>query len=372
MVNINDSLAVKPKSKRIFYFDALRAMAIIAVIVIHVFSETMVLFKYGQLPFHSGGWLFEDVLGVCFRFGVDLFLMLAGALSLGRDWDIKTFLGKRLPRIVIPFLFWGFVLSSLLLIFTVVFPDFYWLHDQIAAFLSPVGFLKTLYLFYMAKAICSAPYWFFWMILGTYLIMPIFNRWLLHSDLKEAEYFLVFWLITCVFSFTLNMEFPIKLTYFVSPIGLVVCGYYLRYTERKFLNNPYLALVVLIIVSAISTYIGYLRSDPTNISCFNRYSIFNTLIAISLFIIFKNFSKFNLKVKFNAFRKLLSSLAKYSYGIYLVHYPLIFMSGYVLPKASMPYGLLIVVSICIGLFGSMAILAILNRVPYVNGIIGAK
>ena len=88
MVNINDSLAVKPKSKRIFYFDALRAMAIIAVIVIHVFSETMVLFKYGQLPFHSGGWLFEDVLGVCFRFGVDLFLMLAGALSLGRDWDI--------------------------------------------------------------------------------------------------------------------------------------------------------------------------------------------------------------------------------------------------------------------------------------------
>ncbi len=78
MVNINDSLAVKPKSKRIFYFDALRAMAIIAVIVIHVFSETMVLFKYGQLPFHSGGWLFEDVLGVCFRFGVDLFLMLAG------------------------------------------------------------------------------------------------------------------------------------------------------------------------------------------------------------------------------------------------------------------------------------------------------
>ena len=83
MVNINDSLAVKPKSKRIFYFDALRAMAIIAVIVIHVFSETMVLFKYGQLPFHSGGWLFEDVLGVCFRFGVDLFLMLALGKRLG-------------------------------------------------------------------------------------------------------------------------------------------------------------------------------------------------------------------------------------------------------------------------------------------------
>ena len=167
--------------------------------------------------------------------------MLAGALSLGRDWDIKTFLGKRLPRIVIPFLFWGFVLSSLLLIFTVVFPDFYWLHDQIAGFLSPVGFLKTLYLFYMAKAICSAPYWFFWMILGTYLIMPIFNKWVANSDMGELEYFLIFWLITCIFDYTLGFPFPVKLTYFVSPIGLVVLGYYLRYTERDILNNPYFA-----------------------------------------------------------------------------------------------------------------------------------
>ena len=52
---------------------------------------------------------------VCFRFGVPLFLMLAGALSLGRDWDIKTFLGKRLPRIIEPFIFWGLILSALVI-----------------------------------------------------------------------------------------------------------------------------------------------------------------------------------------------------------------------------------------------------------------
>ena len=358
MANINDSLAVKPKSKRIFYFDALRAMAIIAVIVIHVFSETMVLFKYGQLPFHSGGWLFEDVLGVCFRFGVDLFLMLAGALSLGRDWDIKTFLGKRLPRIVIPFLFWGFVLSSLLLIFTVVFPDFYWLHDQIAGFLSPVGFLKTLYLFYMAKAICSAPYWFFWMILGTYLIMPIFNKWVANSDMGELEYFLIFWLITCIFDYTLGFPFPVKLTYFVSPIGLVVLGYYLRYTERDILNNP-----------------------STKFYTFDRYSIFMSLEVIGVFLLFKNAGKFNIHLNFfenpeGIFRKSAFALAKYSYGIYLIHAFIVVLLVKLLFQfnvdAMMPIELFIIMVLVLTIGIAVMVMAILSRIPYVSGWIGAK
>lgn len=51
-----------------------------------------------------------------FRFGVPLFLMLAGALSLGKNWTIKSFLKKRIPRIVPPFLFWGIILTTLTLI----------------------------------------------------------------------------------------------------------------------------------------------------------------------------------------------------------------------------------------------------------------
>lgn len=43
MVNLNESLVGKPKSKRIFYFDALRALAIISVITIHVFASTFYL-----------------------------------------------------------------------------------------------------------------------------------------------------------------------------------------------------------------------------------------------------------------------------------------------------------------------------------------
>ena len=360
MVNINDSLAVKPKSKRIFYFDALRAMAIIAVIVIHVFSETMVLFKYGQLPFHSGGWLFEDVLGVCFRFGVDLFLMLA----------------KRLPRIVIPFLFWGFVLSSLLLIFTVVFPDFYWLHDQIAAFLSPVGFLKTLYLFYMAKAICSAPYWFFWMILGTYLIMPIFNKWLLHSDLVEAEYFLILWLIVCLFDYTLHINFPVNLTYFSSPIGFVILGYYLRHTKRRILNNPYFALALTLFSAALTIVLVIAFSSASEFYVFDRYSLLLALEIAGVFLLFKNFYKFNIDLNFNenlksVFKRIILDIAKYSYGIYLIQG--LFLCVYVKIVPYYEYYSNFISIFILIVLSSMVTMYICDKIPYIcNIFIGSK
>ena len=91
MTNANET---KGKKKRIFYFDALRALAIICVIIIHIyaFTKANVISEYAAIP--SIKWLFTQFLGIPFRIGVDLFLMLSGALSLGRVWDIKTFLGK--------------------------------------------------------------------------------------------------------------------------------------------------------------------------------------------------------------------------------------------------------------------------------------
>ena len=88
--------------------------------------------------------------------------------------------------------------------------------------------LGTVYNTFLFKTPCFSPYWFFWMILGTYLIMPIFNKWLLHSDLKEVEYFLIIWVISTIFDYTLMKSCPVNLSYFTSPIGVVVLGYYFK------------------------------------------------------------------------------------------------------------------------------------------------
>lgn len=218
------------------------------------------------------------------------------------------------------------------------------------------------------------PYWFFWMIFGVYLIMPIFNKWIRNSDIREVEYFLVIWLVTCLFDFTLFIDFPINLTYFSGPIGLVVLGYYLKNTERKLLNNPYFGIILCIASYGLMVALTYAFS-PTNdetIFEFYRYSIIVVAEIIGIFIFAKNFGKLNINISSNnIFGKLISSLAFYSYGIYLTHRVfLIFVYTYIAYRLSCFE--MIFCYFFATLIISWVVLAILNRVPYLNKVIGVK
>lgn len=365
---------VKKKKKHIFYFDALRALAITCVIMIHVLARlkgNVMVFYDGTLNFN---WVFGDFFYVTTVIGVDLFLMLSGALSLGREWNIKSFLGKRLPRIIEPFIFWGIVLSLFVISIQYFNPGFLHVID---------GFNITNIVNFIIGAWRHTSwgfgqYWFFWMILGTYLIMPIFNKWLLHADLKEAEYFLVIWLITCIFDYTLFINFPIKITYFSGPIGMVVAGYYLRHTQRKIFTNKYLPIILIVGVIACEIYASFLLSSPTKLFKFDRYSIFSAIEVIGVFLLFRNFSDIKINNKFlkvpdKIFHSSVASIAKYSYGIYLLDQVIINLvirvlkvchfNGY---KSSIILAFILSFGVC------WLIMAIFNRIPYVNRVIGAK
>ena len=389
MTNIEEGPVQKPKSKRIFYLDALRALAILSVIIIHVAASTQYLVNGNSAvyPFLSRSWFLNDIMALCFRIGVVLFLMLAGALSLGRSWDIKTFLGRRIPRIVLPFAFWGLVLSILIALYVWYVPNgianfsaFYLSRIEPLLSYDLMGFLTFLYNYYMAYSYTSYAYWFFWMILGTYLIMPIFDKWVANSNLNELEYFLFFWLITCIFDFTLKIQFPIKLTYFVSPIGLVVLGYYLRHTERKWLNNPYIALLLIIAACACEIAISATYSTPDSIYKLDRYSIFTAIEVIGIWQLFKNIGKFNIHIRFfenpdGIFRRAISGLAKNSYGIYLVQYFMIAaMDGLVtiLGISTKSYPLTVFLIFVLSTFLSWALIELLSYIPGLGKAIGSK
>lgn len=369
------------KKKRIVYLDTLRALAIISVIAFHVYCRA------GQIVFHdfatipSLNWFIAVILGPCSRYGVDIFLMLSGALSLGRQWDIKTFLSKRISRIVLPYLFWCITLSLFLILVTKFAPN---IMPLAASYRLPLDIVQYDSLpvfadFIINKVIfANTPWftqnWFFWMILGTYLIMPIFNKWLYNANLKEAEYFLVIWLISCIFDYTLFIEFPIKITYFSGPIGMVVLGYYLRHTERKIFNELKYSIIILLIGIFSTILASYMMSDNSHIFAFHRYSIFMAITAVGIFTLFKNIEKENIDF-FNSpnsiFRKITFSIAKYSYGIYLNH--MVFLNLIFLLSSTIFYFKGVA---AITLFGTIIIcwliLAILNRIPYINQIIGAK
>ena len=335
----------------------MRALAIISVILVHVFdggTRHLIVAEYSAVP--SLNWFICSFIINFFRIGVPLFLMLSGALSLGRDWTIRSFLGKRLPRIIYPFVFWLLFLSVMLVL--------------INSFIHPLkihGLFSLITVGALGKNNYFYQDWFFWMILGTYLIMPIFNKWIQHSDMKELEYFLSIWLITCIFDFTLRMQFPIKLSYFTSPIGLVVLGYYLRYTERELFNKKYFAVLLIIFSIASMMICSYMFSNDTLIYRFDRYAIFMALNAAGVFLLFKNFN-FNPK---GIIRDFITRIAQYSYGIYLAHVAVLSVTIEIFEK-TLPYNLWTITLVLVTLFVPMGLLYIFSKVPYLKDIIGVK
>ena len=89
------------KSKRIIYFDVIRIMSIIGILFCHA-SALYIVSDIGTPNFYITA--FYD----CFRdFSVPLFVMLSGALLIGKNDSLIAFFKRRLSRIFIPFLFWA-------------------------------------------------------------------------------------------------------------------------------------------------------------------------------------------------------------------------------------------------------------------------
>ena len=348
-------------SKRIFYFDALRAMAILCVVLLHVTCHLKELMNYSIVTIHSFSGAFVLFSINFFTIGVSLFLLLSGALLLGRDSSIKDFLSKRLPRIIKPFVFWSAVFTILLVAVSFIFTGVNFVSD-----FSIYGILKLFWDTLMCKAPGSAVYWYFWMMFGVYLIMPILNKWVKHSDLSELEYFLALWLISIFFDYTLMQPCPVKLSYFTSPAGLVVLGYYLRNTDRKLFNSLSASVAVIIISTLVMFVYSYFYADSVSFS-FHRYSILVVFEAIGVFCLFKNSSYMDNPNE--TVRKIITSISVCSYGIYLIHSQSI-MAVRKLFHISLNFTLEYIVLFAVGFFMSWFIIYILSKIPILKDYVG--
>ena len=143
-----------PVKKRIFYLDQLRALAIIAVVLVHI---SLVYLVSSRIDIHSLNWLVSNFFYSICRFCVPIFLMISGILLLNKDYTYENFIKRRYTRVILPYLFWGVI--------TIIFSLFFVTKTHLT-----LGFVTGI------MGGITSVYWFVWLILLIYLFMPILTQ----------------------------------------------------------------------------------------------------------------------------------------------------------------------------------------------------
>lgn len=275
-----------------------------------------------------------------------------------KDYTLGEFIKKRSIRIIPPFIFW-----------TIVFIVFNCIDKHL--------FGRTYIFKFIALSVLNGAFfhlWFIYMLIGVYLITPIISKWLKQATENEIQYFLILWLIGLLFNLPLLNKIGLKsiLVNFEAYLGYFVLGYYLSIKDFKLKNIKLIAFLLFLtgfMITFFGTYLWSVHQQGFSEDIIDFKNINICLMAAGIFIFFKN-----LNLKLPAFAdSFISFIAKYSFGIYLLH-PLIIIF---LERINIHYSLNnplwgVPVTTLVVLIVSALILRVMRLLPWGNHLTGVN
>ncbi len=338
--------------KRIEYFDFLRILATVAVIMLHVSTQ-----NWYNTDIKTYAWQIYNGFNSSTRWAVPVFLMVSGALFLDGTRKIEVILKKNVLRMMTAFVFW----SAVYIIYS---------YREVDRFSVNIVMDFVEGHFHM---------WFLYAISGLYLAVPIL-RTVVESD-KVRSYFLILALVFSVLIPNIAAVIGVRIETGVYILGGIlnqlqipaitvyafyfVLGYYLNNTEipqiwrkRIYVLGIFGLLTTIVISSAASL----LKQTP--VSDFYECNTVNVLfMSTAVFVYAKyHFSYGKLSEKGIA---VMRKLSKYSFGAYLAHMLVIYVLDSLFsyqiigenPLITIPVKCLIVSCI------SFAVSGMLNHIP---------
>ena len=238
----------------------------------------------------------------------ELFVTISSSLLAPTKLEMFDFYKKRFKKLLPPFIFWS--------LFTLIFN----------LLLNRKTLEETFFnlLLFPIKPVAGV-YWFIYTISGLYFLIPIISPWLKKASKKELQFIILLWFITLCLPYlnllfhkeiyTLNGNYYFILSYFGGFIGFMLLGVYLRkfpfIIKNKLLKAP--IIIAIFIVGTIPIAYGYL---------FNRgvLKILNDNLSLTSFVYVFGIFTFFQNVQLPVFvENIFNNIAKYSYGIYLMH-----------------------------------------------------
>ena len=289
---------------RVLYLDMLRIAATFATIIIHVSEE-----KYASTIGDFKTWNIFNIYDSLSRFSVPIFVMISGAIFLddSKSISIQRIYSKNIKRMII--FFWS---------------GFYTIYVGIAIFIEQ-GKIDKGYL--VSKFIIGHYHmWFLPMIVGLYMIVPVWKKIL--EDKRLENYCMILsgifvFIVPTVLSVIKNSAISTlyDFLYYKMTIGYIsyfILGYYLYHNNLKGIIEIIiygLGLTGILSTILISTYL--VQYKGATYGYYDNFNINILLSCIGIFLFFKNIvSKVHIGQNCE---KMIIKVSNCCFGIYMLH-----------------------------------------------------
>jgi len=283
-----DNKSARFMKDNVFAYDVIRSVAIIFVICIHSLGlvNDVLSIEVGIGQAH----IINALVGIVYS-GVPLFVMLSGALLLGKDEPIKKFFHKRISKIIWPFLFWSVIAYAIL-----------YYQNGGRSFIEYI----VLYLQKTATTGVHNIYWYLYMLVGLYIITPP-----IRAVLKGGGISMLMLMVVVLFVVYVSGKYvpTVKVLNRLTFINIIWVFYYMLgycVSSQIIYLQEHRRVIYMIFVTLLCFHFG-LRLF--GLSCeFLDIAVYITLFALMLSIDYKK--------KF----KLIGEISRMSYGVYLSHF----------------------------------------------------
>lgn len=366
--NIEESLIKEinkdiPKTtKRYFGIDLIRVVACFLVMQTHA-GEIYYIEDNGDLIRNEKNiWpgIFNSLARVC----VPLFVMISGYLLLPMKTDYSTFLKKRFTRVSFPFI-----------AFCIFYDIYYYIRGVIDIKTMLINIPK-IFINYGSEL---GHLWFMYMIMGVYLLIPIFSPWIKSAKKEHFYFYFVIWLISS-FSCYIHIAFPqiwgevywnnnTVVQGFIGDFGYAVLGAFIKLHLKE--KNLYILGIILYLIGSGFTMFGFLYRREEATTCEEievtwKFDSINVVIAtFGVFLLLRKVECKNEKVV-----KIFNDIALKSYGMYLIHIFFLQFFKYVFDAPNQfPLWCIFVIAI-LTFITSYLVIKALSYIPYSQYIIG--
>lgn len=331
--------------------DALKAFAIVSVVLIHVSAPGL------QKPAGNFDWYAALFWGTVSRAAVPIFLMVTGALMLDpeRELSLKKLWIRNIPRLLAALLFWAFAYQLYRLVF-------------VSHFLTSEGIIqavKDTLLFHHEEHL-----YYLHIALLVYALLPALRLIAAHADRRTLEYLLGLWFLLGIIYPTVKGIWPFTLLYGIpaqyalnltyTGMGYALLGHYLR----KYAVSPWkwaaLAGAALIGIQGYTT-LSSLAAGRLDTACFQGTHPCTALLGAGI-----------CGWAFSALRNrtvptAVSILARASFCIYLVHLLFLYrLNEHGFNGIAGACLIFIPLTAAVILMCSLAVWAVLSRLPGVK------